>query len=224
MGKYQMSRLYGPVHRSLQDRFDTRRLADNVEARVVLTEIPPEHKAFIESRDMFFLSTIDHQGRPTVSYKGGDPGFVRVIDSKVVVFPCYDGNGMFYSMGNLLGNQQVGMLFINFEKPHRLRLQGIASVNDNDPLLSEYAEAQLIVRVSVTEIFRNCPRYVHRYVKRCIGFAAGSPVIALQSSTSFAASFSSVALSCRKDLQCCARYCHRCWRNAPMCSPRAWFA
>jgi hypothetical protein len=165
MGKYQMSRLYGPVHRSLQDRFDTRRLADNVEARVVLTEIPPEHKAFIESRDMFFLSTIDHQGRPTVSYKGGDPGFVRVIDSKTVVFPCYDGNGMFYSMGNLLGNQQVGMLFINFEKPHRLRLQGIASVDDNDPVLSEYAEAQLIVRVSVTEVFRNCPRYVHRHKK-----------------------------------------------------------
>jgi uncharacterized protein len=160
-----MSRLYGPVHRSLQDRFDTRRLADNVEARVVLTELSPEHKAFIESRDMFFLSTIDHQGRPTVSYKGGDPGFVRVINSKAFVFPCYDGNGMFYSMGNLLGNPQVGMLFINFEKPHRLRLQGIASIDDNDPLLSEYAEAQLVVRVSVTEIFRNCPRYVHRYKK-----------------------------------------------------------
>src|SRR6516164_3054673 len=69
------------------------------------------------------------------------------------------------SMGNLLGHQQVGMLFINFEKPHRVRLQGIASVDDNDPLLSEYAEAQLIVRVSVTEVFRNCPRYVHRYRK-----------------------------------------------------------
>ena len=160
-----MSRLYGPLHRSLQDRFDTRRLADNTEARVVLTEIPPEHKAFIESRDMFFLSTIDHQGRPTVSYKGGDPGFVRVLDSKTVAFPCYDGNGMFYSMGNLLANQHVGMLFINFEKPHRLRLQGLATVHDNDPLLPEYPEAQLIVRVTVTEIFRNCPRYVHHYRK-----------------------------------------------------------
>jgi uncharacterized protein len=153
MGKCQMSRLYGPVHRSLQDRFDTRRLADNVEARVVLTEIPPEHKAFIESRDMFFLSTIDHQGRPTVSYKGGDPGFVRVIDSKTVVFPCYDGNGMFYSMGNLLANLKVGMLFINFEKPHRLRLQGIASVDHNDLLMSGYAEAQLIVRVKCDRNF-----------------------------------------------------------------------
>jgi uncharacterized protein len=158
-----MSRLYGRIHRSLQDRFDTRRLADNVETRVVLTEIPPEHKEFIESRDMFFLSTIDHQGRPTVSYKGGDPGFVRVLDSKTVAFPCYDGNGMFYSMGNLLGNRQVGMLFVNFEKPHRLRLQGNAIVDDNDPLLQEYSEAQLVVRVTVTEIFRNCPRYVHRY-------------------------------------------------------------
>jgi uncharacterized protein len=108
-----MSRLYGPVHRSLQDRFDTRRLADNVEARVVLTEIPREHKAFIESRDMFFLQV------DTVSYKSGDPGFVRVLDGKTVAFPCYDGNGMFYSMGNLLGNPQVGMLFVNFENPHR---------------------------------------------------------------------------------------------------------
>jgi len=155
-----MSRLYGPVHRSLQDRFDTRRLADNVEKRLVLTEIPPEHKAFIVSRDMFFLSTIDHQGRPTVSYKGGDPGFVRVLDGKTVAFPCYDGNGMFYSMGNLLENVQVGMLFVDFEKPHRLRLQGVASVDDNDPLLKDYAEAQLVVRVAVTDIFRNCPRYV----------------------------------------------------------------
>jgi uncharacterized protein len=160
-----MSRIYGPNHRALQDRFDTRRLADNVEERVVLTEIPPEHKAFIESRDMFFLSTIDHQGRPTVSYKGGDPGFVRVLDGKTIAFPCYDGNGMFYSMGNLIGNGQVGMLFVNFEKPHRLRLQGTASVDDDDPLLEDYAEAQLVVRVRVSEIFRNCPRYVHRYSK-----------------------------------------------------------
>jgi predicted pyridoxine 5'-phosphate oxidase superfamily flavin-nucleotide-binding protein len=160
-----MSRLYGPIHRSLQDRFDTRRLADNVEQRVVGTEITEEHRVFIESRDMFWLATIDHQGRPTVSYKGGDPGFVRVLNTNTVAFPCYDGNGMFYSMGNLIGNGQVGMLFVNFEKPHRLRVQGVASVDDNDPLLKDYAEAQLIVRVAVTEVFRNCPRYVHRYKK-----------------------------------------------------------
>jgi uncharacterized protein len=114
---------------------------------------------------MFWLATIDHQGRPTVSYKGGDPGFVRVLDQTTIAFPCYDGNGMFYSMGNLIGNSKVGMLFVGFEQPHRLRVQGIATVHDDDPLLADCFEAQMIVRVSITEIFRNCPRYVHRYKK-----------------------------------------------------------
>ena len=100
-----------------------------------------------------------------MSYKGGDPGFVRVLDSRTIAFPCYDGNGMFYSMGNLIGTDQIGMLFVSFERPHRLRVQGIASVDDNDPLLGEFFEAQMVVRVTVTEIFRNCPRYVHRYTK-----------------------------------------------------------
>ena len=160
-----MSRLYGPSHRALQDRFETRGLADNVEQRLVRSAISAEHKAFIETRDMFFLSTIDHAGRPTVSYKGGEPGFVRVLDDTTVAFPCYDGNGMFYSMGNLVANSKIGMLFISFETPHRVRLQGIASVADDDPLKADYAEALLVVRVTVSEIFRNCPRYVHRYQK-----------------------------------------------------------
>ncbi len=122
-----MSRIYGPRHRALQDRFDMRRLADGVEQRIVRTEISAEHQKFIESRDMFWLGTIDHQGRPTVSYKGGDPGFVRVLDPTTLAFPCYDGNGMFYSMGNLIGNDKVGMLFVNFVQPHRLRVQGIVA-------------------------------------------------------------------------------------------------
>ena len=160
-----MSRLYGPEHRALQDRFDTRRLADNVEDRVVQPEIGDAHKAFIEARDMFWLASIDHQGRPTVSYKGGDPGFVRVLDAKTLAFPSYDGNGMYFSMGNIAGNANVGLLFVDFERPHRLRVQGTASITDDDPLLGEFHEAQMVVRVAVSEVFRNCPRYVHRYEK-----------------------------------------------------------
>ena len=114
---------------------------------------------------MFWLASVDHRGRPTVSYKGGDPGFVRVLDEKTLAFPCYDGNGMFYSMGNIAGNAQVGLLFTDFERPYRLRIQGCASIDENDPLLAEIFEAQMIVRVAVDEVFRNCPRYVHRYDK-----------------------------------------------------------
>lgn len=160
-----MTTLYGPNHRDLQDRFDTRRLADNVERRVVEPAISDFHRGFIEARDMFWLATVDHRGRPTVSYKGGDPGFVRMLDDTTLAFPSFDGNGMFYSMGNIAGNDQVGLLFTDFETPYRLRIQGTATIDDNDPLLDQVYEAQLIVRVAVTEVFRNCPRYVHRYDK-----------------------------------------------------------
>ena len=160
-----MSRLYGDNHRTLQEQFETRRMADVIEKVAMETEVVGPHKDFIESRDMFFLSTVDHKGRPTVSYKGGDPGFVNVVDDTTVVFPSYDGNGMFLSMGNIKGNSNIGMLFISFEVPHRLRLQGEATLHDDDPAMDLYKEADLIVRVKVSEIFVNCPRYVHKYEK-----------------------------------------------------------
>ena len=160
-----MSQLYGDNHRRLQEQFETRRMADVIEKVAMETKVVGPHKDFIESRDMFFLSTVDHKGRPTVSYKGGDPGFVKVVDDTTVVFPSYDGNGMFLSMGNIKGNLNIGMLFINFETPHRLRLQGQATIHDDDPLIAAYKEADLIVRVKVSEIFVNCPRYVHKYQK-----------------------------------------------------------
>ncbi len=160
-----MSNIYGAQHRALQDTFDTRRLADLIEGGFIAKEVDPNNKAFIESRDMFFLSSIDQNGNPTVSYKGGDPGFVRVLDSKTIAFPLYDGNGMFYSWGNISGNAKVGMLFIDFITPNRLRVQGTASVDANDPLMMEYVEAQGIVRVTVEGMWPNCPRYVHRFEK-----------------------------------------------------------
>lgn len=160
-----MSRLYGAQHRVLQDQHDTRRIADKIEELAVHTELGDMDRAFIESRDMFFLSTIDHEGRPTVSYKGGDPGFVRAVDSKTIAFPLFDGNGMFYSAGNVTGNAKVGLLFIDFATPNRMRVQGEASIDPNDPLLMDVIEAQIIVRVKVTEVWPNCPRYVPRYDK-----------------------------------------------------------
>lgn len=160
-----MSRLYGDRHRAFQDQFDTRRLADRIEDIAVVTEVSDETKVFIEARDMFFLSSIDQKGRPTVSYKGGAPGFVRVVDEKTLAFPSYNGNGMYFSMGNIAGNHQIGMLFIDFEKPHRIRVQGEARVSADDPLIDTWEEAELVVRVAISELWQNCPRYIHRYQK-----------------------------------------------------------
>lgn len=160
-----MSRLFGEQHRALQDEFDTRDMADRIEQVACKTEFDEESRGFIESMDMFFLATVDHRGRPTVSYKGGDPGFVQVIDSTTLVFPSYDGNGMFLSMGNIARSRQIGMLFMSFERPHRLRVQGTASVSRDDPMMSRYREADLLVRVQLSELWQNCPRYIHRYQK-----------------------------------------------------------
>lgn len=154
--------LYHDGNRRLQQQFDSQRIADRLEQVTLHDVFTPDDAAFIERSDMFFFATADSDGWPDVSYKGGNPGFVRVIAEDTLAFPNYDGNGMFKSLGNVLVNPKVGMLFIDFEEPHRMRVQGTASVSDADPLLSDFPGAQLIVRIKTERIFPNCPRYIHR--------------------------------------------------------------
>lgn len=149
--------------RRLQEQFDTTALADRIDGLLVSDTISEHDRAFIEARDMFFLATADEHGRPTCSYKGGDPGFVRVVDEHTIAFPDYDGNGMFLSLGNVLVNPEVGLLFLDLEQGNRMRFEGTASITADDPLLAEYPEAQLVVRVRARAVYPNCPRYLHRY-------------------------------------------------------------
>jgi len=158
--------------RRLQDRFDTRRLADRLDEKLGRTAFTAEDRQFIESRSLFFLATADAEGRPDCSYKGGAPGFVRVTGDDELAFPSYDGNGMFRSLGNVLANPAVALLFIDFERPNRLRVNGRASIAEQDPLLESFAGAQLIVRLRAERIFPNCPRYIHR-----MGSAEASPYV-----------------------------------------------
>jgi uncharacterized protein len=157
-----MPAIYHEGSRWFQDRFDTRRLADRLDERLVDDVIDADDRAFIERMDMFFLATADGEGRPTCSYKGGDPGFVRVLDEHTIAFPNYDGNGMYLSMGNLRVNPHVGLLFIDFEQRRRLRMEGVASIDERDPLIDAYREAQFVVRVRATQVYPNCPRYIHQ--------------------------------------------------------------
>jgi predicted pyridoxine 5'-phosphate oxidase superfamily flavin-nucleotide-binding protein len=157
-----MPKQFSKNSRALQDRFDTRRLADRVAERIIKDTISESDREFIEARDLFFLATVDEAGVANCSYKGGDPGFVQVVDEQTVAFPNYDGNGMYMSMGNVLETGSVGLLFIDFENQRRMRLNGVATVDWDDPLMADYSEAQFIVRVSVQEAFPNCPRYIHK--------------------------------------------------------------
>lgn len=153
---------YHAGQRDLQDRFDTRRLADRL-AEASADRFSESHAAFIAARDMFFIATADEDGAPECSYKGGDPGFVRVLDPQTLVFPIYDGNGMFLTTGNLGINPQVGLLFLDFATGSRLRVDGVADVVADGPLVESYPGAKFVVRVTPRSVFANCRRYVHRY-------------------------------------------------------------
>lgn len=156
------STAYHEGMRHLQDARDTRALADRLEKVTFRTAFTDDDRAFIAARPMFFLATADTQGNPDCSYKGGLPGFVRVLDEHTLAFPDYDGNGQYRSLGNVVANPAVGMLFLDFETPKRIRVNGNAVISEQDPLLSEFPGAVFIVRVTAARIFPNCPRYIHK--------------------------------------------------------------
>ncbi|HYC64253.1 MAG TPA: pyridoxamine 5'-phosphate oxidase family protein [Reyranellaceae bacterium] len=153
--------MYHDGNRRLQDQFESRRIADRLEEKLTRTALSDSDKAFVEGAMFFFLATADAQGRPDCSFKGGAPGFVRATGPAELAFPDYDGNGMFKSLGNVVVNPAVGLLFIDMgEKPKRLRINGTATVTRDDPLMQKFAGAQLLVRVAIRAIFPNCPRYI----------------------------------------------------------------
>ena len=158
-----MASFYEESHRRLQLKFDTQRLADRIEERLFRPALTDDDRAFIERLDMFFLATVNSRGEPNCSYKGGDPGFVRVLDPRTLAFPCYDGNGMYLSMGNVAATASVGMLFIDLTSPKRLRVNGSARIEPPEFVAPRFAEAQFVVVVSIREVFPNCPRYIHKY-------------------------------------------------------------
>lgn len=153
--------MYHDGNRRLQDEFDSRRIADRLEEKLTRTAFTADDKAFIEGAIYFFIATADADGRPDCSFKAGMPGFVRVTGPNELAFPDYDGNGMFKSLGNVVANPNVGLLFIALhDKPKRLRVNGTAAVRRDDPLLANTIGAQLVVRITARAIFPNCPRYI----------------------------------------------------------------
>lgn len=153
--------LYHQGNRDLQDAFGSRALADRLEETLRRTVFNEADGAFIAAQSFFFLATADAEGRPDCSFKGGPVGFVQVAAADELIFPDYDGNGMFKSLGNIAANPHVGLLFIAMgEKPQRLRVNGTASVSQDDPRIVGIPGAQLLVKVRPTDIFPNCPRYI----------------------------------------------------------------
>ncbi|MDH3681364.1 MAG: pyridoxamine 5'-phosphate oxidase family protein [Acidimicrobiia bacterium] len=154
--------LYGPGARRLQDTFDSRRLADRLVEVTVSEGLDERAKGFVRAASYFYLATVDPDGFPDVSYKGGRPGFVRVVDDRTLRFPSYDGNGMFRSLGNIVDTARVALLFIRQdERPARIRVHGTACVLTDTASCELFVGADAVVEVAIGRAFVNCPRYVH---------------------------------------------------------------
>ena len=148
-------------NRDLQQQFGSTALADRLVERLRRSEFNDEDCEFVHSLPFFFVATATPDGHPDCSFKGGAPGFVRIVRPDLLVWPDYDGNGMFKSLGNIDVNPFVGLLFIRMgEAPKRLRVNGRAEVVLDDPLMKEFVGAQALVRVTPVDIFPNCPRYI----------------------------------------------------------------
>ena len=146
----------------LQKRFDTEALAAAELQVIVHDSLSPADRGFIAEAEFFWLSSVDPEGSPTVSFKGGARGFVHMPNDKTLLFPCFDGNGMFLSMGNIASTSKIGMLFMSFEVPSRLRVQGEARLTDDPETVGLWPGAQFAIEVAITALITNCPRYIPR--------------------------------------------------------------
>jgi predicted pyridoxine 5'-phosphate oxidase superfamily flavin-nucleotide-binding protein len=153
---------YHDGQRRLQEAFETRRIADRLDEVTYARQLSDGQRAWIEASEMFFLATVGPDGHPDCSFKGGRAGFVRVLSPTELAWPDYDGNGQFRSLGNLLVSPPAGLLFVDWQRPARLRVNGTASIAQDDPLRSSWDGAQQVVRLAIEQVFPNCPRYLPR--------------------------------------------------------------
>lgn len=171
--------LYGPGARTLQDAFDSRRLADTLAGVTVHDTLDAHDIELIRAQSTVWISTVDADGWPDVSYKGGDVGFVDVVSAGELRIPSYDGNGMWRTLGNVIDDGRVALLFLDAQRPWRMRVHGHATVSIEPAALEPYAGAQAVLVVSVARVFPNCGRYIHSAdgISKFVPRAGSSPPI-----------------------------------------------
>jgi predicted pyridoxine 5'-phosphate oxidase superfamily flavin-nucleotide-binding protein len=154
--------------RAMQDRYEGRAIPDRLADNRMRTKFNDEDRECIETSAFFFLATATLES-VDCSFKGGEPGFVRVVGENVIAWPDYDGNRMYRSLGNIAVNPRVGLLFVRldgklFNKAGRLRISGHAEIDDSAAAIAGLPGAKRVVRVTAEHIFTNCPRYIPKMV------------------------------------------------------------
>lgn len=134
--------------------------------QLIWNSIPQQFHARIEAAQFFFLATSDRDGHCDCSFKGGGPGLVKVLASNRLAFPHFEarvkGNGAYMSLGNILVNPNVSLLFIDFTDGARLRVNGRASIHENTLMSDPFVQAECVVVVDIDLVAPSCSSYIPR--------------------------------------------------------------
>lgn len=177
-----MTQQGSPGERRAQARFGTADRADQFYNSQMLASLNPHMREFIARQEMVYIATAGTDGACDCSLRSGPPGFVQALDDKTLVYPEYRGNGVFASVGNILENPRIGLLFVDyFQSTVGLHVNGTARVLSNDDILSlpdgpaSLAEAtkqrggrrpECWIAVEVEEAYIHCSKHVPLLAKR----------------------------------------------------------
>ena len=132
--------------------------------QLIWDRIPEQFHARIEAAPFFFLATGSPDGRCDCSFKGGGSGLVKVLAPNRLAFPHFEarvkGNGAYMSLGNILLNPYVSLLFIDFADGARLRVNGRASIHEDAAMMGAFPQAECVVIVDVELVAPSCPSYI----------------------------------------------------------------
>ncbi len=170
MPTYPSDIAFTPAVKAIQAEKGSRASYAKVEeGRGWQTAVTPELTTFLSELDMFYLGTANADGQPYVQYRGGAPGFLKVIDENTLGFADFGGNRQYITLGNLAENPRAFIFLMDYVNSRRIKLWGTARVVEDDPrLLEELSDADYGGRVERAILFSmeawdvNCPQHIHK--------------------------------------------------------------
>lgn len=133
------------------------------------TTATPELAEFLAELDMFYLGTANAAGQLYIQYRGGSPGFLRVLDEGTLAFADFGGNRQYITLGNLSENPRAFIFLMDYANRRRVKLWGTAKVVENDPeLLERLRDPEYSANVERAIVFSieawdiNCTQHIHK--------------------------------------------------------------
>lgn len=141
---------------------------------ITRTEVlTPDQQKWVANADTFFIASFHPETGADASHRGGNPGFINVVDQKTLVFPNYWGNTMFNTLGNLTVNPHAGLLFIDFATGSTLQLAGEGFVIWDKDRIKNFAGAIQLVEYRISQVLATPHAVPLRW--RFVGYSASNP-------------------------------------------------